>query len=419
MTARWLWLALCAVGLAGCGLIPPPPEWIKPPVPRPAPRWQRNFTVANPLDVARRDVVVAVPLAQLAPADAKLDMIEVTDGGDALPIQINRAGQETDAETEILFPVSLGPKERRILTIWELLPDETPGRYPREAGAHHQFRYEGFAVLESTLAGYGLYSEYPREPFLGSLQLDFYGKPAVKHDWELGLRLDPKKKIDYRAKNDDALDLLRIGESMGMGGPVIGETRPVDGQTATVFHRVRQNGPLRAVIDVSILGWRTAAGGAYDGYLQYTVLAGQELIELRAKIVASSPKSEFFGVGMTKLDREEYFRRDERNGILCQWGQQDGILSPVGLAILHSPDQIESVVERPNGTGGDRILYLQPALDASAVASQRLHFLATWPGAGVTDAKSFPDYLARLAQQVAHPVAVEVEQSDVDSARPQ
>jgi len=394
-------ISLC--GNQGCFLAP---DKIEPPplrLPPRGPKWDKTVTLSNPGPLQRKRALVMIPVSSLCDDDVDTDRLEVTHDGLPIPSQVVQLpSDDGPSEPALAFQLDFAPGKRETATVRELQAEQTSGRFPTGARAKYEFGHEGYAVVESSRAGYGIYSRYPVQPLPGALQLSFFGKPAPGDD-----ALRPPLVLDENRKDGDAMDLLRVGASMGLGGPVIAETRPMHDRNASISHRVVNAGPLAATVAVDVQGWKTAEG-EYDATLRYTMYAGHEYVQLDVDVRPIRPAGERFGVGMVKLDREDAFHYDVGRRYLCQWGQQERVTSPVGLAIVAPDEKVASIKVLSHNGSRNRVAYFEPDLDEQRPYRYRIFLLATWPGAGTRTAERFSQRVERLAAEMARPIQVEL-----------
>ena len=398
-----IWLS----GGQGCFLAPDKIE--APPVrlPLEPPLRQKMVTLFNPSPLARTRAVAMVPIRSLGFGAIPAERIEVSNDGIVIPSQgMQLALRDGRESSYLMLQLDFQPREKKVVVVLGLPAEQTGPRFPAEAAARYEFRYDGYAAIESSLAGYGLYARYPIEPFRGALQLKFFGKPVrVDDPARPPLVLCTGRPLGANARRE-AVDLLRVGKSMGLGGPIIGRSRPIHGRNASVSYRVANNGPLAATVAVNVRGWHTTRGGQYDAVFRYTMYAGKQYVELDATLTPIQPSAERFGVGMTVCDKDKVFRYDLNRKYLCQWGQQTGRTSHVGMAILAPNQQIAGIDVLADDRGDNRVVYFEPELSRTEPVQYRIFLLGTWPGAGVRDAKQFLAYVQRLAINMAHPIEV-------------
>jgi len=362
-------------------------------------RFGRRLVVTNPSDQPRPNAIVTFPCRPLAALVPDLSGVEVSDGDVALPTQLD----DLDADRvpdEIVLQVDLEPNQTRTLWLASLKPSESGFQPAKCAAARSNFRHVGYAALESRQAAYGLACSFPKGTPRPALQLDPFGKRAEQQ----GLCLASMDTAP-NAKPDSALPtwLLPQRTALGLGGPVIGGTPPVDGQTATMFHRVLCDGPLRAGIQVDVLQWRTAGQGVYQARFQYFVYAGQEFVELRASIQTIRPSDERLGIGMADLPQVQARYADATLGYMGQWGQAAAGQPGVGQGVVFHPQDVVRLAAAPPSLAPGRIAYLQPKLSDRETHRWRVLLVADWEPGGRVAQATFVDRLARLADELESP----------------
>ena len=395
-TGRTLTLALVAAGTCACTTLWGRDYQIT--------RFRRKVVVTNPTDRARPNAVVVLPCTSLAKILPRWEGVEVTEGAVVLPSQLDDLDQD-HVPDEVVFIVDLGPRETKTLSLTSLTPNERGLVLPRRVQARPGIQRVGYPAIESELAGYRLRCTYPKDEPRGALQLDVCLKAAraLETADSAGTGEGPDNK-GGRAK------VWMAGDSFGLAGPTIGQTRPRDGETAIVFHRILCDGPLRAGIQVDVMHWRTPAGGIYRARLQYFTYAWHEFVELRATVKPQTPAGEFFGLGLATSATPHPVCQDWRKGCLGNWLQATSAPAGLGIGLAYRPQAAASVVGTPGAASwlaGNQVVYLKPKLDTEEAAHWRLLLAANSPAAGVANAQDFGLRLARLAADLREPILVD------------
>ena len=358
--------------------------------------FRRRLVVQNPSGFPRPDTAVVVPCRALANLVVNWGGVEVSDGDVAIPVQLDDLDQD-GAVDEIVFLVDLRARETKKLWLTSLRPEEAGPAFGRRTDTRRELRGVGYPALESERAAYGIRCSEPKDQ--AALELEVIAKGSGRQGLVLG-------------DADEGVAILKAPEgSLGLGGPVIGKSRPRDGDNAVVLDRVLCAGPLRAGVQVDVLQWRTEAGGDYRARFQYFMYAGQEFVELRATVrPLTAAAGERFGVGAatfgTPLRRYENWQQ----GFVGHWGMPSVWPAGLGLGLVFLPQDVDCVIGSTSAPGwlpGNQIVYLKPALTAQAKHSWRVFLTAgriegNRPGQG-----TFADRLGYLAKVLCEPVIVD------------
>jgi hypothetical protein len=358
-----------------------------------------SLRLNNTLDSARPNAVVVVSADALAEEVPPGAVTATLADADDIPVQADDLDGDGAAD-ELVMVVDLGPSEAKVVTI----NTEAPWEGESFVEARTSWRYEQYAVLDTDRIAYGLYGVYAPANLIGGLQWDCYGKRPDA--WKLCL--DALESVNYHEDNPVAVDFLVIGSTLGLGGFVMGEGRPVGGRTAQFSHRVIANGPVRAGIQLDIADWITPAGGRYNASVRYFVHAHNDFIDARVAITPVKAKREHFGLGIRQPDRQDQFIGDKEQGILGLWGHQEEVVGGAGLALIFRPDDFHDWRFRDIDEEGYAVL-LSPGMDEledQEVFETRLWLLGVWEHGGMATEDTFLDYVQGLARRYNDPVFV-------------
>ncbi len=264
------------------------------------------------------------------------------------------------------------------------------------ADARVSWRYQHYAVLDTDRMAFGLYGTYAPLHFIGGLQWDLYAKRPDA--WRLSL--DELENIDYHSDNPVAVDILLVGNSVGLGGPMIGDSRPIAGDNAAHACRVLCNGPVRAGLEVTVTGWRTPPGGVYDVTIDYFVYAHHDFIDARFTLDQVPPGGEDFGLGIRRIPHPDVFISAAEDGVLGVMGQQEGIIGKTGLGLIFLPTQFLRWGVAPGEDDG----YLVRLKADDGVC--RAWLVGVWEYGGIADCDSFAQHLRDLGGRLGAPVTI-------------
>lgn len=294
---------------------------------------------------------------------------------------------------------------------------------PPEHTDHSEFiRYEGPGI-ESDKVAYRIYLDW-RNGF--DIFGNVTGAPVLK---QVGL----DGYDSYHAMQAWGLDLLKVGNSLGVGGFGYWDGKQVQGVHQVSQHQARilADGALYSSVQINYRGWHlptsqvpdSKAPGAsravaiaphvperdLDVQAQFESLAGSRLIhtklELRAKDQPFSHQPQQLdklAIGLTKHPAAEVLQGTlESSGhqftYLANWGQQSLNQDDLGMAILVKRGSVEKFTEDEHSL----VAVVKPAgnqLD--------YYFLAAWSKepAGITSKQAFIAYLQQQADALTMPL---------------
>ena len=354
--------------------------------------FRRRLTVQNPSALSRSDAAVVVPCRALADLVVNWGGVEVSERDVALPVQLDDLDQDGTVD-EIVFLVDLGPRESKELCLTSLRTEEAGPVLGRRTNARGELKGIGYPALESERASYGIRCSAPKGQ--AALELEVLAKKP-------GFTLD--------AAEGEVTTLEAPPGSLGLGGPVIGKSRPRDGDNAVVLDRVLCTGPLRAGVQVDVLLWRSDGGGEHRARLQYYMYAGQEFVELRASVRALKPADEHFGVGVALFGDPSRRFEDWQQGFIGHWGRPSHCPTGLGLGLLFRPQAVDRVVgvgSVPSWLPGNQIVYFKPALTTREEHTWRVLLAAEQTLGRQPSQGAFASRLAYLAKSLREPITVD------------
>lgn len=358
---------------------------------------QMTVTITNPGPSAIRNPVVTIPASEIGSDLPPRSMTAEMPDGTKIPAQLDDLDGDGIADEFAMViagddPYTLKAVESLDVTVYL----ETPWTGESMADARESWRFDRYAALDCTEIAYGLYGEYGPGDFAKGLQWDIYAKrPSMK-----GLCLDALTDINYHNDNPVAVDILQVSNSFGLGGPIMGETRPVDGVNTTYTQKVISSGPARAYLRVDVEDFKTLAG-SYDMTLLYSIYAHNWFIDVDATITPQGTAGELFGVGIRKYGDVTQFLADPLDGILAEWGNQDGIVGQAGLAVLFHPGNFDHFAWRGEEDDG-YVVYLKPAADRSDPIEHNFRLVGIWSeDTAFAEAPVAENYMSRIKLMAA------------------
>ncbi|GAB2510836.1 DUF4861 family protein [Microbulbifer agarilyticus] len=237
------------------------------------------------------------------------------------------------------------------------------------------FKYEG-PGWESELVAYRLYFDH-------RAAIDIFGKTRT----QLVLPQVGVDGSDYHTLADWGMDILKVGQSLGLGG--IGAWSEGGLTGVNVFDSAAlqiHNDVDASGVDLQYTGWQTPAG-ARDLTMQLRIAPGSRLTHVRA--AADQPLPGWAtGVVRHGLQPLTYRSADSEWGYLATWGMQSLADDQLGMAIFFRNVDLAEIRNDANN-------HLVQLKGASAV---EYYFAGVWRAEGIDSEQDFVGY---LQQQVA------------------
>lgn len=324
------------------------------------------------------------------------------------------ASSDGGVRASLVFAVDLGPDELKRVRIVDAKPRtrQCSGFHPARATlvernangareivartvvpAQHQpgsgiYGFEGIG-WESGKVGYRLYLDYRNA-------IDVFGKRKP----EPVLTQLALSGAGYHAMTDWGMDILKVGESLGIGA--IGAF--ADGRIVRFEHydrheaRVADEGPVLAAAEVSFTGWRVGAVTT-DIRSRYEISAGSALT--RADVEVSGPHIPLAtGVARNPAAKKLTPTKAREWQYVASCGEQSLVPDELGLAVLfRAADRLDEIQD-----GHTDAVVLRP----SASGGLTYYFLASWAQESGANGscRPFHERIEQIAEQLSDPVVV-------------
>lgn len=354
-----------------------------------------TLQVTNPLDQARPDAVCVGDASLLGTDIAPGAYVGASADGERIAVQVDDLDGNGVADQ---LAMVLDLRAGATTSVWVDLARVWDGA--DRADVRLSWRYDGYAALDTNVMGFGLYGIYAPAGFAPSLQWDLYGKRPEA--W--GLSLDALEDVNYHEDNPVAVDFLLVGNSMGLGGPIIGQSRPFRGENGEYTYRELCNGPVRAGFEVKVTDWATADGGLYDATIHYFVYAQHGFIDAGFQLFPRRESDGEFGVGIRRIPSPDIFLADDDEGVLAEMGQQEGIVGKTGLAIAFDPEYFARWAVA-SGDDDSYVVYLTPIENADR-DFYRARLIGVWSEGGIATEDTMMKHALDLADRFQTPVHV-------------
>jgi unsaturated rhamnogalacturonyl hydrolase len=406
-----------ATALAACNA--PPEEAALPAAPDDV---LARIDLSNPSEFARRDAVTTLDLDVLGlaadgPYRVESDAAEV-------PSQLSDTDADGDVDA-IVFAADFGPAERTTVEIVAGEPSVPPKRTQaevsiKEGGVWDGKVYKGgeFVNVDAVRPPpqYTDHSEYIR-----------YEGPGIESD-KVGYRvyLDWRNGFDVFGKTTDAmvlqdvgldgydsyhepadwgLDILKVGDAVGIGGYGFWDGDKVIrvAETSGRATRVVESGPLTSTLEIIYDNWQVP-GYTTDLKALLSMQAGSRLVHTR---LAVSPDLPNLAVGLVRHPDAEFIEGTvDISGhawtYVATWGPQALADGDLGMVLLfRRSDRAEQTEDEHN-----YVSVLSPGN-----GQVEYYFGAAWsqePG-GITSREAFVEWLGQEAEKLAMPLRSRIE----------
>lgn len=404
---------MCTIGALGCT------DKVAPaPVPQ---QLLAHVSAHNPSDFARADELVYLPLTQLGVTQDKLSawhnqselpsQVVDRDGDgamDHLAVMLVFAAAEK-IEFEVREQASaLKLTERTHAEISIKQGGEWQGQHylggqfvnvnelvaPPEHTDHSEFiRYEGPGI-ESDKVGYRIYLDW-RNGF------DIFGKTkqalALQNVGQDGFE-------SYHHMADWGQDILKVGESLGIGGFgywADGKVQRVE-KTASRGARIVADGPLFSSFAIDYGQWQVD-GKTSDVRALFSMNAGSRLVSVQLR---AEPVLEPLVIGLGKLPETELLlgSRDltaQAFTFVGTWGKQSLAEDDLGMALLFKRGDRDAQTEDAHNW---------VSVMAAPGGTLEYYFLAAWSGEpeGIKTRDQFNAYLLQETERLTKPVRLTI-----------
>ncbi len=230
----------------------------------------------------------------------------------------------------------------------------------------------------------------------GPMVLDMFDKPATGRTLALRMIYDHRGRqiFNYHRDNSLVMDILHIGATAGLGGPVLRQDGKSLQPTGLKFESVVvTSGPVRSVVRMTLEPWE----GAFCRILMTRTASihafRPETIVRDEFHVAKLDIPGQFGIGLLKV-ADMQIEAAQNRGRLLQWHNQGDDIGPVGLGLIMNQPAKSKVVD----DGVNRLLLMGDDLQYDHQHTIEFRAFGAWGRGGVIgDFEAFQ----KLADNVA------------------
>jgi hypothetical protein len=330
------------------------------------------------------ETLAVVPVADAAPIAPRFpgSLAIAVANGVAIPSQADDLDGDGNPD-EFVFPVKLAAGETRMVHIYysTTLSDSIP--WPKRVHASHAYGYNHATVaLESEAIGYRTY---------GGFFLDIQSR----RDGHPGLNNSLVGYFGAGAAATIGRDVIHLGDTLGLGGlflragsevfrPPVNTPdyahKPENPQAP--HYRVIADGPVRAVVESRIDGWKVGAD-LVDIRALYSIAAGSGNVECRYSIAPVRVSREYeAGAGIRQLPQ---MKTSHAAGRLSLSGVQAANIGPIGLALYYDPASAVPAAVLATGKDANEVVVFNEKLRPGVAVSGRYWVAGAWSGSGAGD----------------------------------
>ncbi|KPL14409.1 MAG: hypothetical protein AMS26_10705 [Bacteroides sp. SM23_62] len=264
-------------------------------------------------------------------------------------------------------------------------------RVPFEHTDHSEFiRYEG-PGWESDKVGYRFYLDWRNA-------IDIFGKKIPG----MTLQNVGQDGFDsYHEMSDWGMDILKVGESLGIGSVAIWHDDKASrvSQTDSVTCEIVQNGAVQSLIRTIYFGWKVGSG-RYQLTSELSIIAGSRITRHSLQIEGNPDN---LCTGLVKLPEAALIQPPEGQNdwtYLATYGKQSLADDSLGMAIMFNRNYLIEITEDELS----HVVVLEPDN-----GSLTYYFLAAWEQEpdGIKTKEEFIEYLKEMVQRLNHPLMVQ------------
>jgi len=372
-----------------------------------APQAVAHLEVSNPSAFRRPDTLVRLSLEQLGVTSGPL---QVWEGNSARPTQLlDEDGDGRPEGLAFLADLDAAATHRYLVDRHAVEGAAAPRAHAevstKEGGAWQEKKYVGgtfrsarHVTMPPQSSDHNEYLRY-EGPGIESDQVGY----RVYLDWRNGFDIFGKKTSamvlpavgldgyeSYHAMADWGVDILKVGESLGMGGFGYwnGKKAVLVSDVAERSTTIRSDGPIRAAFDLGFKGWNTGAA-TVDLTATLSMQAGSPMVDVT---LATSAPLDNLAVGLVTHPQAEVMVGDldvtgEAWSYMATFGRQTLFDDNLGMVVLFRKMDLVSQTRDE----GSQVLVLRPRGKALSYA-----FGALWSGqkGGVQTREELQAFLA-------------------------
>jgi hypothetical protein len=383
--------------------------------------------IANPAALDRKNEAVFLNVAEIKAKHPEFnpDAFIVVSDGDELASQADDLNGDGSAD-QIVFESDFKAKQNKALTLHFAKHGVKIRPYPKRTQAELSHKFGGRFVNRKYQGGTFRNVQSLRVPPEHTDHSFFirYEGPGWESDkigyrfyldWRNAIDLFGKKTPDmvlqnvgqdgfdsYHAMADWGMDILKVGESLGIGslGMWLEHRAERVSKTDSTICTIVANGPVFSQIRTQYFGWK-AGSRKYDLVSDLSITAGSRLTRHTVHVRGNPPNC---CTGIVKLDSTQTLNSTGQSGnwvYLATYGKQSLADDQLGMAVLFLKKDLLQTKE----DGHSHVVVLKPEGGALTY-----YFLAAWEQEpnGIRSAEAFVEYLEETASKLDAPLAMEL-----------
>ncbi len=382
---------------------------------------QLKFSISNPRDFSRTEESISLSKLWLNTLvnDFNFNAFTVWDGTKEIPSQAGDANGDGISD-QLIFNTKLSALERKNFTLKYSPTGSLSHTYPKRTHTELAVRLVDGNYQDGIFTSVA-FQQLPKNYKIGDGLFKYEGPGWESDKIAYRLYFDQRNVIDifgkknasivlpevgqpggnYHKEADWGMDILKVGDSLGMGGIGMyseGKVYRVD-SAQDMSVAILEDGPLQSHLQIKHSNW-ALAGQDYNLTSDMTINAGSRLTHNSLNI---SSKAKNLVTGLVKHPSAQLINSGQNNGewsYMATFGKQSIIGDELGMAIFyHKSSLIELTDDKKN-----HLVVMKPEngqLD--------YYFLATWAQDtdGITTEISFKTYLNQTLKQLNWPLLIE------------
>jgi hypothetical protein len=384
-----------------------------------------TVSVQNDSQLSLKDAIITVPIDQLkakAPAFNPLAFV-VLAGNQELSSQVVDSDGDRNVD-QVLFLTDFVSQQTKEITVRYSVNGEKTRNYPKRTQAELSCKVGGQFLNRKYQGGTFQNVQYlrvPPEHTDHSFYIRYEGpgwesdKIAYRFylDWRNAIDITGKKIPDmvlqnvgldgfesYHSMSDWGMDVLKVGESLGIGSIAMWTNNKVERVSVTdsVTCQILSNGSIYSQIQTRYYGWKVGEE-RYNLTSDLSIIAGSRLTKNSLLINGEAPN---LCTGIVKLENADFIQSADSSSnwsYIATYGKQSLANDNLGMAVLFQKKDFQQLTE----DSLSHVVVLKPTQ-----GKLDYYLLAAWEQEpnGIKNKADFTDYLNTVVQNFNHPLIV-------------
>jgi hypothetical protein len=384
-----------------------------------------SFSVENPSDFSRDDASVFLQISDFRTKQPNFNdqAFLIWSADKEVPSQAVDSDGDRKMD-EIILNISIAGNEKKDLTVRYAKDGEKSRAYKKRTQAELSHKFDGEFVDRKYIGGNFKNVSYLKLPpdhidHSGYIRYEGPGWESDKVgyrfylDWRNAIDIFGKKvgymvlqKVgqdgydSYHNPADWGMDILKVGESLGVGSIAMWEDGKANrvAVTENVDCGIAANGPVYSQIRTRYFGWEVGSK-KYDLVSDLSITAGSRITKNLLHVEGGAIN---LCSGLAKYDGTDYFQSDMDKGgwaYIALYGKQSLAEDNLGTAVLFDTKQLAEI----NEDELNHVVVLKPHENKVTY-----YFCAAWEQepAGIKSKQGFMDYLDQTIKELNVPLMV-------------